>query len=90
MGEAEIPGGYSGAWSHRMGRCRREAGREAKGAAERRGEDVVGRCVGPQDFLAAIYHHLGIDYDTVTLPYQSGRPIHVIQWGTAIPELTPA
>ena len=33
------------------------------GATDRRGEDVVERRVGPQDFLATIYRHLGIDYE---------------------------
>ena len=58
------------------------------GATDRLGEDVVDRRVGPHDFLATIYHHLGIDYESVTLPDQSGRPIHIVQDGKAIPELT--
>ena len=58
------------------------------GATDRRGEDVVDRRVGPQDFLATIYHHLGIDYEKVTLPDFTGRPIHIVQDGKAIPELT--
>ena len=45
------------------------------------------RRVGPQDFLATIYHHLGIDYENVALPDQTGRPIHIVQNGKAIPEL---
>lgn len=57
------------------------------GATDRLGEDVVDRRVGPHDFLATIYHHLGIDYDSVTLPDQAGRPIHIVQYGKAIPEL---
>jgi hypothetical protein len=57
------------------------------GATDRLGEDVVDRRVGPQDFLATIYHHLGIDYETVALPDQTGRPIHIVQNGKAIPEL---
>ncbi len=32
------------------------------GGTDRRGEDVTDRRVGPQDFLATIYQHLGIDY----------------------------
>jgi uncharacterized protein (DUF1501 family) len=62
------------------------AGR-AIGATDRRGEYVVDRRVGPGDFLATIYHHLGIDYETVTLPDGTGRPVHIVQNGTAIPEL---
>jgi uncharacterized protein (DUF1501 family) len=57
------------------------------GSTDRLGETVVDRRVGPQDFLATIYHHLGIDYQNVTLPDQTGRPNHIVQDGKAIPEL---
>lgn len=57
------------------------------GATDRRGEDPVDRRVGPQDFLATIYHHLGIDYERVTLPDRSGRPTPIVTDGKAIPEL---
>jgi hypothetical protein len=49
---------------------------------------VVDRQVGPHDFLATIYHHLGINYETVTLPDGTGRPMHIVQNGQAIPELS--
>jgi uncharacterized protein (DUF1501 family) len=57
------------------------------GATDRRGEYVADRQVGPHDFLATIYHHLGIDYETVTLPDGTGRPVHIVQNGQAISEL---
>lgn len=57
------------------------------GSTDRLGETVVDRRVDPQDFLATIYHHLGIDYENVALPDQTGRPIHIVQNGKAIPEL---
>lgn len=57
------------------------------GATDRLGEYVSDRKVGPQDFLATIYQHLGIDYDRVTLPDQIGRPVHIVVNGKAIPEL---
>src|ERR1019366_3870390 len=57
------------------------------GATDRRGEDVIERRVGPHDFLATIYHHLGIDYERVTLPDFTGRPVPIVQHGRAIPEL---
>lgn len=57
------------------------------GATDKRGEDVVERRVGPQDFLATIYQHLGIDYEKLTLPDFSGRPIPVVRDGAAITEL---
>ena len=57
------------------------------GATDRLGEYVVERKVGPQDFLATLYQHLGIDYENVTLMDQTNRPIHIVQNGKAIPEL---
>jgi uncharacterized protein (DUF1501 family) len=57
------------------------------GATDRRGEHVVERRVGPQDFLATIYHHLGIDYQRVALPDRKGRPTPIVTDGQAIPEL---
>jgi hypothetical protein len=60
------------------------------GATDRRGEDVVERRVGPDDFLATIYHHLGIDYEKVALPDFTGRPVPIVRDGKAIPELLSA
>jgi uncharacterized protein (DUF1501 family) len=59
------------------------------GASDRRGEEVVERRVGPQDFLATIYHHLGIDYANVTIPNRAGRPTPIVTHGEAIAELLP-
>ncbi|CAN5650692.1 DUF1501 domain-containing protein [soil metagenome] len=58
------------------------------GATDRLGEDVTRRRVGPHDFLATIYRHLGIDYDRITIPDRLGRPIPIVADGRAIPELT--
>jgi hypothetical protein len=58
------------------------------GATDRRGEDPVSRRVGPQDFLATVYRHLGIDYANVTLRNFSGRPTPIVTSGAAIEELT--
>jgi len=57
------------------------------GATDRRGENVVERLVGPQDFLATIYRHLGIDYQSVTIPDRAGRPTPIVTEGHAIAEL---
>jgi len=57
------------------------------GATDRRGEEVVERRVGPQDFLATIYRHLGIDYEQVTIPDLAGRPTPIVTDGHAIAEL---
>ncbi len=63
------------------------AGGQIIGATDRRGEDVIDRKVGPQDFLATIYRHLGIDYEHVTIPDRLGRPFPIVTNGRAIPEL---
>jgi hypothetical protein len=57
------------------------------GATDARGEKVISRRVGPQDFLATIYQHLGIDYRHTTIPDPTGRPIPIVESGSAIPEL---
>jgi uncharacterized protein (DUF1501 family) len=58
------------------------------GATDRRGEEVVERRVGPQDFLATLYHHLGIDYEKIAIPDFTGRPVPILADGTPISELT--
>ncbi|MGE3314061.1 MAG: DUF1501 domain-containing protein [Planctomycetaceae bacterium] len=60
------------------------------GATDRKGEEVVDRRVGPQDFLATIYRHLGIDYENVKIPDRAGRPTPIVTNGSAIPELCAA
>jgi len=57
------------------------------GATDRRGEEVTTRRVGPQDFLATIYRHLGVDYANVTIPDRTGRPTPIVTDGQAIAEL---
>jgi uncharacterized protein (DUF1501 family) len=57
------------------------------GATDRRGEDATSRLVGPHDFLATIYRHLGIDYEHVTIPDRAGRPTPIVTNGRAISEL---
>jgi hypothetical protein len=57
------------------------------GATDKRGEDVVERPCGPGDFLATIYHHLGIDSSKVTLEDLNGRPTPIVDHGKPIPEL---
>ena len=46
--------------------------------------------VGPHDFLATLYRHLGIDYERITIPDRTGRPIPIVSGGRAIPELVAA
>jgi hypothetical protein len=58
------------------------------GATDSRGEDPIERRVGPGDFLATIYHHLGIDFDHVAIPNFAGRPVPILSEGHPIAELS--
>jgi len=57
------------------------------GATDKRGEDSIERICGPGDFLATIYHHLGIDSTNVFLKDLNGRPTPIVDHGKPIPEL---
>lgn len=57
------------------------------GATDQRGEDVTERICGPGDFLATIYHHLGIDSSHVLIRDFNGRPTPIVDHGKPIPEL---
>lgn len=58
------------------------------GATDARGEDPIDRRVGPADFLATIYRHLGIDYEHVMIRNFAGRPNAIVPpGGQAIAEL---
>ncbi len=56
------------------------------GATDKRGEDAKDRICGPGDFLATIYHHLGID-PTTMIKDLNGRPTPIVDHGKPIPEL---
>ncbi len=58
------------------------------GATDARGEDPIERRVGPDDFLATIYRHLGIDRINSGIVDFSGRPVLLAPRGEPIPELT--
>lgn len=62
-------------------------GGQVIGATDKRGEFVTQRKVGPHDFLATIYQHLGIDSSTVTVPDLTGRPTAIASEGKPIREL---
>jgi len=57
------------------------------GASDKRGEDVAEHACSPHDFLATIYHHLGIDSAKETINDFSGRPTPIVPNGTPIREL---
>ena len=62
-------------------------GGQVIGASDKRGEDVIERPCGPGDFLATIYHHLGIDASKVSIKDFNGRPTPIVDHGRPIPEL---
>lgn len=57
------------------------------GATDRRGEDPIERRVGPGDFLATVYQHLGIEYNSLPFTNFAGRNIPLPLRGDPIPEL---
>ena len=57
------------------------------GGTDKRGEDSIERICGADDFLATIYHHLGIDAASITLKDFNGRPTPIVNGGKPIPEL---
>jgi hypothetical protein len=57
------------------------------GATDPRGEQVIERRIGPVDFLATVYGHLGIDPSRVEFKDFSGRPIPIPVQGEPIAEL---
>lgn len=58
------------------------------GATDKRGEDAVERACGPGDFLATIYHHLGIDSAHTLIKDFNGRPTPIVDQGKPIVGLT--
>jgi hypothetical protein len=59
------------------------------GATDARGEQATERRLGVQDFVATLYHHLGIDAQRVQIENLAGRPVPILQDGRPIPELMP-
>lgn len=56
------------------------------GSTTAKGERPKTRQLDPNDLLATIYQHLGIDYQEL-VPDTSGRPVPLIPHGAPIPEL---
>ncbi|MCX7418269.1 MAG: DUF1501 domain-containing protein [Planctomycetia bacterium] len=57
------------------------------GGTDKRGEDSIERICGPGDFLATIYHHMGIDSANTLIRDFNGRPTPIVDHGKPIPEL---
>ena len=62
-------------------------GGQVIGATNVRGEFPVRRQVGPWDFIATIYRHLGIEAKGITIPDPTGRPMPILPEGSPIREL---
>ena len=60
---------------------------QAIGRSSARGEHVVERPIDPQDIAATIYHHLGIDAQSVTFRDTLDRPLTLLDRGEPIREL---
>lgn len=56
------------------------------GATGGKGEYPIQRPLAPQDMLATIYHHLGVDYRRSLIDF-AGRPVPILSDGSPIPEL---
>jgi uncharacterized protein (DUF1501 family) len=56
------------------------------GSTDRRGELPVGQPYTPQNVLATLYHHLGIDPET-TLSDHTGRPVYLLDDRRRVEEL---
>ncbi|MBL4883419.1 MAG: DUF1501 domain-containing protein [Planctomycetaceae bacterium] len=81
-GRDHWPRGFSNIWSG--GGI--ETGRFI-GATDSKGEDSIERVCGPGDFLATIYHHLGINSSKIAIKDFNGRPTPIVDHGHPIPEL---
>ncbi len=81
-GRDHWPRAFSNIWAGggiQTGRC--------IGATDKRGEDAIERICGPGDFLATIYHHMGIDSHNTLIRDFNGRPTPIVDRGRPIPEL---
>jgi hypothetical protein len=63
------------------------AGGQVIGATDRLGRHPVRRRVGPWDFIATLYTHLGIDAASTSVPDPTGRPVPILPEGRPIAEL---
>jgi hypothetical protein len=57
------------------------------GASNARGECPIDRALDPQDVVATVYHHLGINAKAITFPSNDNRPMHLVEKGEPVREL---
>jgi uncharacterized protein DUF1501 len=60
---------------------------QAVGRSDAKGQYPVERPVSPQDVLATVYHHLGINPHAVAFEDRTGRPVALLDGGEPIREL---
>ena len=57
------------------------------GVSDERGAYVTERPLDPEDVIATVYHHLGIDGREIAIPDRAGRPRYLVEKGEPIREL---
>ena len=57
------------------------------GKTDRYAEDVISDRISNHDFLATIYHHLGIDANNLMIHDLDGRPRPILSRGNPVPQL---
>ncbi|MDG2214375.1 MAG: DUF1501 domain-containing protein, partial [Verrucomicrobiota bacterium] len=58
------------------------------GSSDKRGEDSITRRTGARDFMATLYHHLGIDAVNGFMKDFQGNPVSIMPApGKPVPEL---
>jgi hypothetical protein len=57
------------------------------GVSDERGAYVAERPLDPEDVIATVYHHLGIDGREIAIPDRAGRPRYLVEKGEPIREL---
>ncbi|MCH7729403.1 MAG: DUF1501 domain-containing protein, partial [Planctomycetes bacterium] len=57
------------------------------GASNSKGEVPVNNAYRPENVLATMYRHLGIDFEHVAIPNFAGRPVPILSEGKPITDL---
>ena len=60
---------------------------QAIGASDEHAAYVAERPLDPEDVIATVYHHLGIDGRQIAIPDRTGRPRYLVEKGEPIREL---
>jgi hypothetical protein len=57
------------------------------GSSDEHGAYVTERPLDPEDVIATVYYHLGIDGREIAIPDRAGRPRYLVEKGEPIREL---